>query len=43
MNILVTGGCGFLGSNIANELLKSGNNLMIIDNLQRLGSKINLK
>lgn len=43
MNILVTGGCGFLGSNIANELLKSGNNIMIIDNLQRLGSKINLK
>lgn len=43
MNILVTGGCGFLGSNIANALLNKGKNLMIIDNLQRFGSEINLK
>ena len=45
MKYLITGGCGFLGSNIANELLKSNldNSLVIYDNLSRDGSLANLK
>ena len=42
MNILITGGCGFLGSNIAHKLLNDKHNILIIDNLQRLGSEKNL-
>ncbi len=38
---LITGGCGFLGSNIASELLKSNENLIIFDNLMRYGSTEN--
>jgi UDP-glucose 4-epimerase len=33
MNILVTGGAGFIGSNIADAYIKSGHNVVIIDNL----------
>lgn len=33
MNILVTGGCGFIGSHTVVELVKSGYNPIIIDNL----------
>ncbi len=44
MKILITGGCGFLGSNLAEEaLLKSENELFIIDNFYREGSRENLK
>jgi CDP-paratose 2-epimerase len=43
MKILITGGCGFLGSNIASEVLKSGGELVIFDNLYRLGSIQNLE
>lgn len=32
-NILVTGGCGFIGSNLAERLSKEGNNVKIADNL----------
>jgi CDP-paratose 2-epimerase len=42
MNILITGGCGFLGSNIAHKLLQDRHNILIIDNLHRLGSEKNL-
>jgi len=35
---LITGGCGFLGSNIASEILKQGNELIIFDSLYRFGS-----
>ena len=39
MKYLITGGCGFLGSNIASELLKSTEDKLIIyDNLSRAGS-----
>ena len=42
MKILITGGCGFLGSNIASESLKSGDELVVFDNLYRTGSVHNL-
>jgi CDP-paratose 2-epimerase len=43
MKYLITGGCGFLGSNIAECLLKEGNDLCIYDNLSRKGSEMNYK
>ena len=33
MNILVTGGAGFIGSHTCVELLNAGNNIIIVDNL----------
>jgi len=41
MKILVTGGCGFLGSNIAASYLESGDDVVVIDALYREGSKAN--
>ena len=38
MKYLITGGCGFLGSNIASEILKQGGELIIFDSLYRFGS-----
>jgi len=43
MRYLITGGCGFLGSNIASEILKQGHELIIFDNLCRFGSYQNLE
>lgn len=43
MKFLITGGCGFLGSNIASEVLKQGHGLVIFDNLYRFGSYQNLE
>lgn len=43
MRILITGGCGFLGSNLAEEVLKRGEELFVFDNLYREGSYQNLK
>ncbi|MBR7117872.1 MAG: GDP-mannose 4,6-dehydratase [Helicobacteraceae bacterium] len=43
MRYLITGGCGFLGSNIASQVLKQGGDLLIYDNLSRLGGEDNLK
>ena len=42
MKVLVTGGCGFLGSNIAASYLDQGESVFIIDALFRQGSDINL-
>lgn len=42
MKYLITGGCGFLGSNLASEVLKRGEELIILDNLSRMGSIDNL-
>jgi len=43
MKYLITGGCGFLGSNIASKILKEKNDLTIFDNLYRVGSEKNLE
>jgi len=43
MKYLVTGGCGFIGSNLAAEVLKQGHELFILDNLYRHGSSDNLQ
>jgi len=43
MKYLVTGGCGFLGSNISSALLKRGEELVIFDSLYRFGSYQNLE
>ncbi len=42
MKLLITGGCGFLGSNLASDALKRGDELMVFDNLYRSGSRENL-
>lgn len=42
MKYLITGGCGFIGSNLAVEVLRRGEELFIIDNLYRYGSSMNL-
>lgn len=43
MNVLITGGCGFVGTNIALYLNKKGYKISSLDNLSRKGSKYNLK
>lgn len=42
MKYLVTGGCGFIGSNLAAEVLRRGEELYVFDNLYRHGSADNL-
>ncbi|MFH1183817.1 MAG: GDP-mannose 4,6-dehydratase [Chloroflexota bacterium] len=39
---LVTGGAGFIGSNYVNRLLQRGEQVVIYDNLSRLGAKANI-
>jgi CDP-paratose 2-epimerase len=43
MTTLITGGCGFLGSNLSAAALDKGLDLVIFDNLSRPGSEQNLK
>lgn len=43
MKYLITGGCGFVGNNLAAEVLKRGEELVIFDNLYRFGSYQNLE
>jgi CDP-paratose 2-epimerase len=40
---LITGGAGFIGTNLAHRLLTSGGEVVIFDNLSREGSKKNLQ
>lgn len=42
MKYLITGGCGFVGSNLALQVLKQKDELYIFDNLFRYGSSQNL-
>lgn len=43
MKILINGGCGFLGSNLASYGILNGYDITVFDNLSRLGSTENLK
>jgi len=43
MKFLITGGCGFLGSNLAEKALELGGELTVFDNLSRKGSDENRK
>ena len=41
MKVLITGGAGFIGSNLADELIRRGHNVVVLDNLST-GNKKNL-
>ena len=43
MKILITGGCGFLGSNLTSRAIKLGYEVIVFDNLFREGSSYNLQ
>ncbi len=43
MKYLITGGCGFIGSNLGAEVIKRGDELFVFDNLFRHGSASNLE
>lgn len=43
MKILVTGGAGFIGSNIARSMLEDGHEVVVFDNLSRPGVRKNLE
>lgn len=40
--VLITGGCGFIGTNLADRLLSSGRRVLLFDNLSRAGVEQNL-
>ena len=40
--VLVTGGAGFIGSNLVESLLLNGNNVVCLDNFST-GKRVNLK
>lgn len=41
MKILINGGCGFLGSNLASYGIENGHEITVFDNMSRLGSDRN--
>ena len=43
MRILITGGCGFLGSNLAIHGISQGYEIFVVDNFYRQGSADNYK
>ncbi len=43
MRVLITGGAGFIGSNLASHHLKKGDEVIVIDNLSRKGTVHNKK
>jgi CDP-paratose 2-epimerase len=42
MKIIITGGCGFIGTNVALFHLKKKHEVVVIDNLSRRGTEVNL-
>ena len=42
MHVIVTGGAGFIGSNVAARYLRDGRDVTVLDSLQRPGSERNL-
>jgi CDP-paratose 2-epimerase len=42
MNILITGGAGFIGCNAAARFIRQGHKVTVLDNLSRPGTKANL-
>ena len=42
MSYLITGGCGFMGSNLGEHVLRRSEPLVVFDNLSRLGASNNL-
>ena len=42
MKLLITGGCGFLGSNLASYGIQQGYDVTVFDNISRMGSSHNL-
>ena len=42
MKVLITGGVGFIGTNLANRLLRDGSQVVLFDNLGRAGVEQNL-
>jgi CDP-paratose 2-epimerase len=43
VRVLITGGAGFIGSNLAHRLIRQGHEVTIFDNLSRCGSHYNLE
>jgi len=43
MKLLITGGCGFLGSNVAASYLDQGAEVVVVDALLRIGGEDNLR
>ena len=43
MRLLIIGGCGFLGSNLASYGIENGYDVTVFDNLSRVGSSQNLE
>ena len=41
--VLITGGAGFIGVNLADRLLRAGHRVIILDNLSRQGVEGNLR
>src|SRR5579864_5536660 len=42
MAYIITGGCGFVGSNLAAALIREGEQVVVMDNLARPGTPANL-
>jgi len=43
MKLLISGGCGFLGSNLASYAIQNGYDVTVFDNLSRFGASHNLE
>lgn len=41
--VLITGGAGFIGTNLADQLLREGRSVRIFDNVSRAGVELNLR